>query len=324
MHSLNELQALVVRGLENLQLPSEPANLYQPVDYFFNLGGKRLRPVLTLMSAELFGLAPQECIDTALSVEVFHNFSLIHDDIMDQAPLRRGKETVHQKWNSNIAILSGDAVLVKAYELLSHADPAVLPVLLKAFNKMAFEVCEGQQMDMDFEKLEEVGESEYLRMIQLKTSVLIGTALQLGAISAKASRQDTLHIYDFGVQLGIAFQLQDDVLDLFGDPEKVGKQVGGDVLENKKTILLVSALKHANAADRAAVEDLLQTDRTLGDEKIQKAKVLYEKLGVRHATQELISTYTNNAYKSLEAVNLPIERKAGLFDFAKRLMQRES
>ncbi|CAG0907532.1 unnamed protein product, partial [Cyprideis torosa] len=241
---LTQLQELVKTELKNIELAKEPKGLYEPVSYILALGGKRLRPVLTLLSCGMYS-DPKRALPQALAVEVFHNFTLIHDDIMDDAPLRRGKQTVHEKWDINTAILSGDVTLVKAYQLLSDCNPTKLLALLELFNKTAVEVCEGQQLDVDFESKDDVSEEEYIRMIQLKTSVLLGCALQMGAIVGGASEEDANNLYQFGLLLGTAFQIKDDLLDCFGDPDIFGKQVGGDIIANKKTLLLIHAKNEA-------------------------------------------------------------------------------
>ena len=237
MQALVTSSQLIETAISNLDLPNSPTNLYDPLRYFMTLGGKRMRPVFTLLAAEMFGKAKEEALPAALAVELFHNFSLIHDDIMDEAPLRRKQQTVHTKWNMPIAILSGDVLLVKAYQELCKQDSRQLADLMEVFNKTAVEVCEGQQKDMDFETQEHVSLEDYIEMIRLKTSVLLGCAMELGAIVADQSIENRNLAYEFGVEIGLAFQIQDDILDLYADPEKFGKQVGGDVLSNKKTFL---------------------------------------------------------------------------------------
>src|SRR5690606_38318253 len=236
---VNEIYAeKISERLARRDLPKSPENLYAPIDYILNLSGKRIRPLLVLLGADLFGLENMEhALPASVAIEYFHNFSLIHDDIKDKAPLRRGQQTVHQKWNDNVAILTGDALLVKAYEQLAQCPPHLIPELLRVFNRVALEVCEGQQLDMDFEELDHIRKEEYIEMIRLKTLVLIGGALEMGAVIAEASIENRTKLYNFGVHLGIAFQLQDDILDAFGSTEAFGKQIGGDIIVNKKTIL---------------------------------------------------------------------------------------
>lgn len=286
--------------LISIDFPENPKNLYEPLHYFLSLGGKRLRPVLTLMAAELGGESYEKAIDAALAIEVFHNFSLIHDDIMDEAPIRRGLPTVHEKWNTNIAILSGDVLLVKAYQLLSKQQKQHLPDLLELFNKTAVEVCEGQQLDMDFESKETVSISDYIEMIRLKTSVLLGCALEFGFIISNQSNSNREKIYEFGVNLGIAFQIQDDILDLFGDPEKVGKQVGGDVKSNKKTLLYLIAEQKASDELKKELNQLAQLEDL--DSKVEKTKKLYDNLNVKEETAGYMKEYYNQAMKALDSI----------------------
>ena len=243
MQNIEVYQKSFISYLEDFAVDKEPNNLYEPINYILKLGGKRLRPVLTLMTTEVFGGIAKKAMNAALSVEVFHNFSLVHDDIMDDAPLRRGKKTVHEKWDLNTGVLSGDAMLILAYQLFENYEPKTFQSLAKLFSKTALEVCEGQQYDIDFETRNDVTISEYLKMIEYKTAVLVGAAMKMGAIVAKVSDEDQNAIYNFGRYLGIAFQLQDDYLDAFGNPETFGKQVGGDILENKKTYLVLKTLE---------------------------------------------------------------------------------
>ncbi|MEL0145621.1 MAG: polyprenyl synthetase family protein, partial [Schleiferiaceae bacterium] len=234
MKDLAALQALFQKEIDALQLGSAPEKLYDPMHYIMNLGGKRLRPVLALMGAGLYG-DPSKAMPQAMAIELFHNFSLIHDDIMDAAPLRRGQETVHIKWDENIGILSGDGMLVKAYQYVAQCSPELLPEVLATFSQTALEVCEGQQMDMDFETMDQVPLDTYIKMIQFKTSVLLGCAMKIGALVGGATKEDAEALYEFALLLGTSFQIKDDYLDVYGDPEKFGKQVGGDILSNKKT-----------------------------------------------------------------------------------------
>jgi geranylgeranyl diphosphate synthase type II len=301
MKVLTTYNSLLEEALGDQHFAVDPKNLYDPLRYFLQLGGKRMRPMLSLMGCKLFEKDFQKALPAALCVEYFHNFSLIHDDIMDAAPLRRGQATIHQKWNQNIAILSGDVLLVKAYELLSGYDAETFLALFKVFNRTAVEVCEGQQMDMDFESRSDVTEAEYMEMIRLKTSVLLGCALQMGAVIGNAGATNEALIYEFGTQLGLAFQIQDDLLDLFGDQTLVGKQVGGDVLANKKTLLSISA-KHA--ADPSELIELQKIEALENPtEKIEKTKLLYEKLGARAYCQERMEFHHQNALKALDRIN---------------------
>jgi geranylgeranyl diphosphate synthase type II len=277
-----------------------------------------MRPILTLMSANLFDVSKDDAYPAAMSIELFHNFSLIHDDIMDMAPVRRGKETVHEKWNSTIAILSGDVLLVKAYEQLAFYTDDRLIELFNLFNTTAKEVCEGQQMDMDFETRNDVSVSEYIEMIRLKTSVLLGAALQMGAIIANADIKDQHLIYEFGVNLGIAFQIQDDILDLYGDPEKFGKQVGGDIISNKKTYLLLKAIENQKGDEIDKM--LLIQDPVL---KVDTAKNLIYSLGIFDDAHSLKSSYQTKAMNALDSINVSVEQKAVLIELSNFLFNRE-
>jgi geranylgeranyl diphosphate synthase type II len=318
---LNFYTQKVESYLENYSLPISPVNLYEPLGYFLGLGGKRLRPVLTLIAAELGGKSADEAIHAAVSIELFHNFSLIHDDIMDNAPIRRGLPTVHEKWNSNIAILSGDVLLVKAYELISKQNKEHIPDLYQLFNKTAIEVCEGQQMDMDFEIREDVTIEEYIAMIRLKTSVLLGCALEFGFLISNQSVENRKNIYDFGVNLGIAFQIQDDILDLYGDPDKVGKQVGGDVRANKKTLLYLAAEKICKNLNNNKLNSLKETKDL--DKKVQETSTFYKEIGVLEETQKYLNYYYDSAMKSLELVEVN-SSKDNLHQMVNYLFNRQS
>lgn len=310
-------------ALIDADLPSSPENLYQPIKYILSLKGKRIRPQLVVLGAELFGFtAIDTVVPASIAIEYFHNFTLIHDDIMDKAPLRRGQETVHQKWGDDVAILSGDALLIKAYEQLAQCPSSDIPDLLKVFNKVALEVCEGQQMDMDFENKGIVSEAEYVNMIRLKTSVLLGGALKLGAIIAGAPSTEQDKLYNFGENLGIAFQLQDDILDAFGDPETFGKQVGGDIIVNKKTILHVLLRQELVGVDIAIFESLLASTEEASVSKIEKMKDLYSKYDILNKARVLKEKYTEHAYVNLSEIAVPESRKSDLFHLADGLMHR--
>jgi geranylgeranyl diphosphate synthase type II len=317
MTELDNLSAFVAQKIEGFNFPKEPVNLYDPLRYFITLGGKRMRPILTLMSADLFGIQKEESIHAALAIELFHNFSLIHDDIMDNAPVRRGKTTVHEKWNNNCAILSGDVLFVEAYKQLAFYKDERLAQLFDRFNTTAQEVCEGQQMDMDFEKRNTVSKAEYIEMIRLKTSVLLGCALEFGAILGQQSTEVCQHIYSFGVDLGLAFQIQDDLLDLYADPDKFGKQVGGDILTNKKTLLLISAL----ATNDSRVLAMMQANPDQA--KIETAKSLFLELGIVSKMEEEIAAYYAKAMNELGQLNLSNEQLAPLYSLADFLIKRE-
>lgn len=322
MLSVEKYQKEIIAYLKTYAHIKEPKNLYQPINYILGLGGKRLRPVLTLMTTEVFGEDYKKALDAALSIEIFHNFSLIHDDIMDAAPLRRGQETVHEKWDVNTGILSGDAMLIMAYQLFENYNPEVFQALAKLFSKTALEVCEGQQYDVDFETRNDVSIPEYLKMIEYKTAVLVGAAMKMGAIVAKTSIQDQDNIYKFGKNLGIAFQLQDDYLDAFGNPKTFGKQVGGDIIENKKTYLYLKALEFSNETDKVELGQLFSSNPKDIPTKIETAKQFFESSGSAGATKIAIEEYTNKAFDVLNSLNISEEKKQLLKTFGNSLMNR--
>ena len=284
--------------LESKQWIHEPKNLYEPIDYILKLGGKRIRPVLTLMAADIFSNDFKKALPAALAVEVFHNFTLIHDDIMDAAPLRRGKATVHEKWDTNTAILSGDAMLILAYKYFENYEPFVFQKLAKLFSKTALEVCDGQQLDVDFETRNDVTIPEYINMIRLKTSVLVAAALKMGAIVAESNDENANLIYDFGLNLGLAFQLQDDYLDTFGDPETFGKQVGGDIIENKKTYLYLKALEVATEDDKGKLAYLYRKKLADSADKISDVKRIFELNDIPLLIKQEIENYTEKAFNT--------------------------
>ena len=323
MQKTLDYQGAFIEYLETLAKIREPKNLYEPINYILKLGGKRLRPVLTLMTAEIFNCNYKKALDAALSIEVFHNFSLVHDDIMDAAPLRRGQQTVHEKWDINTGILSGDAMLIMAYQLFENYEPDTFQALAKLFSKTALEVCEGQQYDVDFETRDDVTIPEYLKMIEYKTAVLVGAAMKMGAIVATASENDQNGIYEFGRLLGIAFQLQDDYLDAFGNPETFGKQVGGDIIENKKTFLYLKALDFLSASESNQLEQLFTVNLEDNFEKIETVKQFFVKSGSAEATQNEIKSYTNKAFMVLETLNITEDKKATLKEFGSNLMTRK-
>jgi geranylgeranyl diphosphate synthase, type II len=321
MQAVKVSTQLIEESIQHFSFPQTPENLYQPLRYFLALGGKRIRPTLTLLAAELFGTEKENALPSALAVEIFHNFSLIHDDIMDEAPLRRKQQTVHEKWNLPIAILSGDVLLIKAYQELAKQNAEHIPNLLNCFNQMAVEVCEGQQKDMDFESELEISIPDYIDMIRLKTSVLLGCALQMGAIVANASEENQRLIYDFGVNIGIAFQIQDDILDLYADPEKFGKQVGGDVLSNKKTFLLLKAFELANDSQKSELTSLLEAEKN--QEKIEKVRAIFDTLEVKQEARKKMDFYYEQAMSSLQQINVAEETKQTLLELAAYLLHRE-
>ena len=323
MHSVSVYQSFFVTYLENQIILKEPRNLYDPIQYILSLGGKRMRPVLTLMSAEIFDVSYEKALPAAMAVEVFHNFSLVHDDIMDAAPLRRGNVTVHEKWDTNTGILSGDAVLILAYQYFEKYEPKIFRKLAKLFSKTALEVCEGQQWDVDFETRTDVTIPEYLKMIEFKTAVLVAAAMKMGAIIAKTSKTNAKLIYEFGLNLGIAFQLQDDYLDAFGDPATFGKQVGGDIIENKKTFLFLKAMEFSNATLQARLLYLFTEYTDNVEAKIEEVKQIFNESGASQATQDAIKEFTQNAFDTLDKMNIDADKKALLQSFGENLMQRK-
>jgi geranylgeranyl diphosphate synthase type II len=308
--------------LESQTINRNPKNLYEPIQYILSLGGKRIRPALTLMGCDVFGENIEKALPAAMAVEVFHNFSLIHDDIMDKAPLRRGKQTVHEKWDLNTGILSGDAMLILAYRYFENYEPEIFSELAKLFSKTALEVCEGQQWDIDFETSDNITIEQYLKMIEYKTAVLVGAALQMGAIVAKTSEVNKKAIYDFGLNLGIAFQLQDDYLDAFGDPETFGKQVGGDIIENKKTYLYLKALEQSTQQEKEQLLHLYSIKSEDNQDKIELVKQVFETSKATEATQKAIADYTQKAFDILEAMDIPTDKKDQLRVFGEGLMNR--
>lgn len=300
-----------------------PTNLYEPIRYIMSLGGKRLRPVLTLLGYGLFAKDYERVLEPAMAVEVFHNFTLMHDDIMDEAPLRRGKDTVHIKWNTPTAILSGDIMLVKAYELFMGLPASQLIPALNYFNKVAAEVCEGQQEDMDFEAREMVPVGEYLEMIRKKTAVLLGYSLRLGAILAETTEEEANQLDDFGVNIGIGFQLMDDLLDVYADAAKFGKQVGGDIISNKKTYLLITALEQANETQRAQLNHWLSLTDFDPKEKVAAFKAIYQDLQIKEQTQQLIEAYFQKGFAQLEHIPAEAAAKQQLIDFTNYLAKRD-
>lgn len=322
MQNVQFYQNAFTSYLEDFIIEKEPASLYNPINYILNLGGKRLRPVLTLLTAEVFDCDYKKALDAALSIEVFHNFSLVHDDIMDDAPLRRGKETVHEKWDINTGILSGDAMLIMAYQLFENYEASVFQSLARLFSKTALEVCEGQQYDVDFETRDDVTVDEYLKMIEYKTAVLVGAAMKMGAIVANVSEKDQNAIYEFGKNIGIAFQLQDDYLDAFGDPKTFGKQVGGDIIENKKTYLYIKAVEFSEANEKLQLQHLFEINPIDPTDKIETTKQIFDASGSTNATKKEIENYTQKAFSVLETLNISEAKKAVLKQFGMQLMNR--
>jgi geranylgeranyl diphosphate synthase type II len=324
MKKLKDLQQLISEAVNKLTFPEYPAELYEPISYILSIGGKRIRPALLLLACDLFGGDVEDAISPALAIEVFHNFTLMHDDIMDNAPLRRGNATVHKRWNSNVGILSGDVMLVQGYKLMMQVEERLLRTVLNIFNETAVGVCEGQQLDMEFEQRNDVNISEYLNMIRLKTAVVLGGALKIGALIGGADDKDAELLRSFGEHLGVAFQLQDDILDVYGDPDKFGKQVGGDIISNKKTYLLIKALELSDGQLTKRLSDWLALEQFDNTEKVTAVTAIYNTLEVRQHAENAMQAYTDKAFEALEAINLPESHKQYLRDFADGLLVREN
>ncbi len=322
MISIDKYQKEFDNYLQEYLKFKEPQNLYHPIEYILKLGGKRLRPTLTLLTTDIFGGDYNNSLNAALAIELFHNFSLIHDDIMDDAPLRRGHQTVHEKWDLNTGILSGDAMLILAYQLFENYEPHTFRKLAQLFSKTALEVCEGQQYDIDFETRDDVVLTEYLKMIEFKTAVLIASAMKMGAIIAGASQSDQNKIYEFGKNLGIAFQIQDDYLDAFGDPETFGKQVGGDIIENKKTFLYLRAMAFSDSDEMQQLEHLYSIYPEDTETKVNTVREIFESTGSADATRMEIEIYTIKAFSVLSTLNISDDKKALLKQFGEELMNR--
>jgi len=323
MDKLTHFIHIIDEEIQKRPFNKEPQQLYQPLNYTLGLVGKRIRPALLLLANDLFGGKQALAIDAAIAIEIFHNFTLIHDDIMDNAPIRRGHPTVFKKWNVNTAILSGDVMLVESYKLISTCESIILPEVLKTFNKMAAEVCEGQQYNMNFETQQNITIDDYLKMIELKTAVLLGASLRIGALIAKASVTDVNHIYAFGQNIGIAFQLMDDLLDVYGNPEKFGKQVGGDIISNKKTYLLLKAKELAKNELKKELEFCLSSKTLSPENKVNRVKAIYSQLKIKELTMNEMNHFYNTAIAHLDSIEVPNEKKLVFEQFAKGLMQRE-
>ena len=322
IESISNYRKAFLEYLDQESGPRSPEGLYDPVRYILKLDGKRIRPVLVLLSADLYGTPVAKAMPAAMAVEIFHNFTLVHDDIMDDAPLRRGKSTVHEKWDTNTAILSGDAMLIEAYQCLEGYADGIFKPLMTVFSKTALEVCEGQRYDMDFESRDDVQITEYLRMIEYKTAVLIGCALKMGALVGGAPGADQQALYSFGIYLGLAFQLQDDFLDVFGDPETFGKQVGGDFIENKKTFLYLKSLEVASPEESRELRDLYSIRPRNPKSKIQRVSQIFQTSGAADATRERILEYTDEAFRQLDTLQLPDPKIEVLREFGRWLLNR--
>ncbi|MCF2653369.1 polyprenyl synthetase family protein [Prevotella loescheii] len=318
-----DILTLVNNYLDNIPYTRKPETLYEPIRYVLSLGGKRIRPVLMLMSYNLYKDDADTILPTACGLETYHNYTLLHDDLMDNADMRRGHATVHKKWDANTAILSGDSMLVLSYQRIAQCAPQYLPQILDLFTTTALEIGEGQQYDMEFETRDDVCESEYIEMIRLKTSVLLACAMKMGAIQAGASPADQDALYRYGESLGLAFQLQDDYLDVYGDPSVFGKNIGGDITSNKKTFMLINALLRAEEQDKAELEAWIARKDFDRQEKVDAVTHLYTKLGIDRLARERIEYYTREALSCLDAVDTPDERKAELREYTMMMMRRE-
>lgn len=326
MYTIKELQTLIAEAVDkeiNQLLIEEPQNLYHPVGYALSMGGKRIRPVMVLLASNLFGKEIENAMPAALAIEVFHNFTLLHDDIMDRAEMRRNSLSVYKKYNENIAILSGDAMSIMAYNYLLKCKTGDLGAMIRLFSQTALQVCEGQQLDMDFEQRSDVSIPEYLRMIGLKTAVLLACSLKLGALAANAPQKTADLLYDFGLNLGIAFQLQDDLLDVFADQDKFGKKIGGDIVANKKTFLLLKALELADSPLKQVIQDWIGKKEFDPDEKIKAIKEIYSQLDISRLTEEYICKYDQQAMTIWENIELEKETKTGLLNLAKMITNRD-
>jgi geranylgeranyl diphosphate synthase type II len=322
MHTFNELQKIIENEIDGLEFSTPPQGLFEPMKYILDVGGKRLRPILVLLAANLYKDDLSKVCLPAIGIEIFHNFTLLHDDVMDNAPIRRKRATVHEKWNSNVAILSGDAMSIKAYQYIGSCEDRHLRDILTIFNQTALEVCEGQQFDMEFEDRSQVEVDEYLNMIRLKTAVLLGGSLKMGAVMGDASKKDADLLYYFGVNLGMAFQLQDDLLDVFGNEDIFGKKIGGDILSNKKTYLLIKALETESPALKQELKYWLEVKDFNPEEKIKAVKAIYEQLNVREFSQKKIDDYFALCLEYLDKVDVVAENKKELYSLVKGLVNR--
>jgi len=324
MYTSEELLKKVNEALDNLVYDRQPASLYDPIKYVLSIGGKRVRPVLTMLSYNLYKDDPLSIMSQAIGLETYHNFTLLHDDLMDHADMRRGHETVHKKWDANRAILSGDTMLLQAFERVEDCDPAKLPAVFKVFIQTTLEIGEGQQLDVEFETRNDVTEDEYIEMIRLKTSVLLACACKVGAIMADAPAEDIENIYTFGEKLGLAFQLQDDLLDVYGDPAVFGKNIGGDITSNKKTYMLINAVNRANPVQREQLMKWIDAKEFDRNEKVKAVTELYNEIGIRELCEQKIEAYYQESLVYLAKINLPEERKAELKAYAAEMMKRQS
>lgn len=323
MYSYNECQEIIEKRISEIKFSNFPGELYQPVQYILSIGGKRLRPCLALIACNMFSDSPELALDPAIGIEIFHNFTLLHDDIMDNAPVRRNHETVHVKWNNNTAILSGDAMMIIAYDFIAQSPKESFPEVFKLFNRTALEVCEGQQYDMNFEKQNNVSEKEYIEMIRLKTSVLLSASLAIGGVIAKTSKDNISKLYELGENIGLAFQVQDDFLDVFASSSKFGKSLGGDILSNKKTYLLISALNSKNSKLVAELNYWIRKTSFDPQEKINSVTAIFEQMQIKTKTEELIEYYFAKGTECLKQISVEDKRKEILLDLINKTKKRE-
>jgi geranylgeranyl diphosphate synthase type II len=324
MYTIQELQDKINHTLSEQKFEGNPPLLYEPIRYTLSQGGKRIRPLLTLLACDMFGGNIENAVYPAIGLEIFHNFTLLHDDIMDKAPIRRGKETVYKKWNTNIAILSGDTMFALAYEFVIKTETRFIPDILHVLNQTAIEVCEGQQFDMNYETDGNISIADYMEMIRLKTAVLLGGSLKIGAIIGGADKEDAANIYDFGINIGLAFQLKDDLLDVYSDVEKFGKITGGDIVTNKKTYLYLKAFELAKGERLDNLNTFFNLSENEGEKKIAGVKSVYNELDIEALTIKQMQFYFDKALESLDKIALDTSRKQNLLNFAKQLMGRES
>lgn len=322
-YSIQDLEKIIAKNFEEILFDNDPINLYSPINYILSIGGKRVRPLLTLMAADLFQGDINKAVKPAMAIEIFHNFSLLHDDLMDRSDTRRGQPTVHKKWNNNIAILSGDAMLIEAYKYIAQVPDNLLHEILNVFSNMAIDVCKGQQLDMDYETRENVSESEYLEMIRLKTAVLIASSLKIGAILSGAKESDADLLYNYGINIGLAFQLKDDILDVYGNQSTFGKRIGEDIVNNKKTFLLLKALEISNPQQREELEKWIAMTEFDETEKIAAVKNIYEELSIKAVSENMVQKYYQSAIDCLSSIEVGDERKKELYLFAENLNNRE-
>ncbi|WP_436415245.1 polyprenyl synthetase family protein [Petrimonas sp.] len=323
LHSAETLNKKIEETIQNISFDLKPASLYEPMRYVLSHGGKRVRPLMTLLATNLFSGSIEESLKPAIGIEIFHNSTLVHDDLIDNSDMRRGKPAVHKKWDANTAILSGQAMQIESFKYMASVPSDLLPQVMELFSTTAMEVCRGQQLDLDFEKREDVSESEYIEMIMLKTAVLLACSLKLGATMARAQTRDAELLYNYGINMGLAFQLKDDLLDVYGNPETFGKNIGGDIVSNKKTYLLIKALKTSDKEQHAELLKWITAEKFDKEEKIEAVKNIYNALNLKSISENLIEKYYLAALDCLSSINVANERKKELISLSENLMYRE-